>query len=162
MSSPEVSLRPCVDADLAFLSALYAHTRSAEMAQLGWPAAAVEAFVAQQFAAQQQHYQSHYGDAQQMIIEAAGEPVGRAYLHWSAAQLHIIDISLLPAWQGQGIGTRLLGQWLARADASGLFVSLQVLAGNPAQRLYLRHGFQASADDGLYLHMQRQPLLSAA
>ncbi|WEK32360.1 MAG: GNAT family N-acetyltransferase [Candidatus Pseudomonas phytovorans] len=150
-----------VDADLAFLRALYGTSRAAEMAMAPWDQATIETFLDQQFRAQHMHYQAHFPDACFSIIETASERIGRAYLHWSDSHLQIVDITLLPAWQGQGIGARLIGQWLSRADQQGLSAGLQVTAYNPALRLYQRSGFQVIVDDGLYLTMRRPALATA-
>ncbi|MFJ4347295.1 GNAT family N-acetyltransferase [Pseudomonas sp. NPDC089401] len=155
MSTPEVLLRPVVDADQAFLRALYGTTRAAEMSMTQWAPALVETFLDQQCQAQHSQYQAHFPDACFSIIETASERIGRAYLHWSDNHLHIIDMALLPAWQGQGIGTRLLRQWLAQADRQGLSAELHVTAHNPALRLYKRSGFEVVDDKGLYLKMHR-------
>ncbi|WDY55827.1 GNAT family N-acetyltransferase [Pseudomonas sp. PSKL.D1] len=155
MSTSEVLLRPMADADQAFLRALYGTTRAAEMAALGWDSAVIGHFLDQQHHAQHAHYQAQYPDACFSIIETPRERIGRAYLHWAERHLHIIDMALLPAWQGQGIGTRLLAQWLAQADRQGLSAGLHVTPQNPALRLYRRNGFDVVDDNGLYLKMHR-------
>jgi len=155
MSTSEVLLRPMVDADQAFLRALYGTTRAAEIATLAWDAAVIELFLDQQHHAQHAHYQAQFPDACFSIIETPNERIGRAYLHWADQHLHIIDMALLPAWQGRGIGTRLVQQWLAQADRQGLSAGLHVTAHNPALRLYQRSGFEVVDDNGLYLKMHR-------
>lgn len=155
MSTSEVLLRPMVDADQAFLRALYGTTRAAETATLPWAPAVVEHFLDEQCHAQHTHYQAQFPDACFAIIETLSERIGRAYLHWADQHLHIIDMALLPAWQGRGIGTRLLEQWLAQADRQGLSAGLHVALHNPALRLYQRSGFTVVDDNGLYLKMRR-------
>ncbi|PYC20268.1 GNAT family N-acetyltransferase [Pseudomonas mosselii] len=162
MSIPEVSLRPMVDADLAFLRDLYGTTRAAEMALLPWPQTAIDAFLDQQFQAQHDHYQTHFADAGFFVIEAAGERIGRAYLQWTDNHVQFIDMALLPAWCGRGIGSRLLGQWLAQADADGFSAGLHVTPHNPALRLYQRLGFEVVGDTGLSLKMRRPALTTAS
>ncbi|MFJ4055656.1 GNAT family N-acetyltransferase [Pseudomonas sp. NPDC089743] len=155
MPTSEVLLRPVVDADQVFLRALYATNRATEMATLAWDQATIEHFLDQQWRAQHLHYQAQYPDACFLIIETAHEPIGRASLHWADSHLQIIDMALLPAWQGQGIGTRLLRQWLAQADRQGQSAGLHVIAHSPAVRLYQRSGFEVVDDNGLYLKMHR-------
>ena len=108
MSISEVSLRPVLDVDRAFLRTLYGTTRAAEMALLPWPQAAIDVFLDQQFQAQHDYYQAQFADADFFIIEVAGEPIGRVYLHWTDSHVQFIDMALLPAWCGRGIGSRLL------------------------------------------------------
>ncbi|GLH34643.1 GNAT family N-acetyltransferase [Pseudomonas putida] len=155
MSTSEVLLRPVVDADQVFLRALYGTTRAAEMAALAWDQATIEHFLDQQWRAQHLHYQAHYPDACFLIIETANERIGRASLQWADSHLQIIDMAILPAWQGQGIGSRLLRQWLAQADRQGLSAGLHVTSHSPAVRLYRRSGFAVVEDNGLYLKMHR-------
>ncbi|UVL18713.1 GNAT family N-acetyltransferase [Pseudomonas sp. B21-023] len=161
MSIPEVNLRPMVDADRAFLRELYGTTRAAEMALLPWPQAAIDAFLDQQFQAQHDYYQAQFADAGFFVIEAAGERIGRACLQWTDSHVQFIDMALLPAWRGRGIGSRLLGQWLARADERGLSAGLHVTADNPALRLYQRCGFQVVGENGLSLKMSRPASIAA-
>ncbi|MFV3307726.1 GNAT family N-acetyltransferase [Pseudomonas sp. NY15181] len=140
---------------MAFLRKLYASTRADEMAQVPWDQADVDAFLTQQFNAQHDFYQAHHPDADYLVIEADGEPIGRAYLLWTASHLQIIDIALLPAHRARGIGGGLLRQWLERADRQGLSVGLYVEGYNPAQRLYQRNGFEVEGENGVYLKMRR-------
>lgn len=161
MSIPEVKLRPIVDADRTFLRALYGTTRATEMALLPWPQAAIDAFLDQQFQAQHDHYQAQFADADFFVIEVAGEPIGRAYLHWTDSHVQFIDMALLPTWCGHGIGSRLIGQWLSRADADGLSAGLHATPHNPALRLYLRLGFEVVGETGLSLKLRRPALTTA-
>lgn len=157
MTSLALRFHPAVDADLAFLRALYASTRSAELAQVAWEPATIDAFLTQQFDAQHHYYQAHFPDAEYLVIKADAQSVGRVYLHWGATHLQIIDLALLPSHCGQGIGTRVLGQLLERADAQGLSVGLHVENYNPALRLYTRLGFVVAGENGVYLKLRRLP-----
>jgi ribosomal protein S18 acetylase RimI-like enzyme len=138
--------------DLPWLRALYASTRAEELAGIAWPEAAKRHFLDQQFALQHQHYQSHFPHADYLVIRtAAQEPVGRHYLDRSGSEWLLVDISLFPAWRGQGIGTMLIrhSQHEAAAQARGML--LHVLDTNPlARQLYERLGFvwEASAYPG--------------
>ncbi|MFK9714769.1 GNAT family N-acetyltransferase, partial [Escherichia coli] len=77
---------------------------------------------------------------------------GWLWLDDRAEGLHILDISLLPAWRGRGLGTRCLTA-LAAAN-EGRALSIQVEIHNPARRLYERLGFAADgAPEGLYQAM---------
>jgi GNAT superfamily N-acetyltransferase len=50
-----------------------------------------------------------------------------------------------PAWQGRGLGSRLMQPILDRADAEGLAVTLET--GQPRNLpLYARHGFEVTAE----------------
>jgi ribosomal protein S18 acetylase RimI-like enzyme len=142
------------DDDLAFVGALYASTREHEFAPLGWPAEQLRSFLAQQHELQHLHYRSHYPEADSLILEQAGEPVGRLYIEQRADALHLIDLALMPQLRGRGIGGAILADLIAAARAAGRKVSLQVVHHNPARRLYERLGFRTVEDVGAYLRME--------
>ncbi len=56
--------------------------------------------------------------------------------------LFLHEIGLLPGYRNQGLGTQIISDVFAHADANGLAVELQVLVTNPALRLYERMGFE--------------------
>ncbi|MFI2778162.1 GNAT family N-acetyltransferase [Streptomyces sp. ALB3] len=64
---------------------------------------------------------------------------------------------LAPEYQGGGIGTAVLTALLARADAEGATVRLDVLRGSAARRLYERHGFTVEREDSVDVYMVRPP-----
>lgn len=154
-------LRAATAADQAWQLAIYASTRADELALAGWPAAQCEAFVRQQHQAQQQHYTRHYPQSVCHLIlapthDGAEAVAGRLWLDARVDRLHILDIALLPAWRGRGLGTRCLQALAREAHAAGQALSIQVEIHNPARRLYERLGFIADgAPQGLYQAMVR-------
>ncbi|MEU3510549.1 GNAT family N-acetyltransferase [Streptomyces longwoodensis] len=64
---------------------------------------------------------------------------------------------LAPHCQGRGLGTAVLRTVLARTDAQGMAVGLNVLRGSGARRLYERHGFVVEAQDEVDVFMTRPP-----
>lgn len=152
-----IGLRPIGDADLPFLERVYASTRSLELAQTDWSEAQKAAFIGFQFRAQHQHYATHYHDAGFYLVEQAGTPVGRLYLHWRGDDLRIVDIALLPEARGQGSGTALLRALLDAAAARGHGVSIHVERMNPALGLYRRLGFRKAGEHGIYDLLEWHP-----
>lgn len=152
-----VSYRPFSDDDLPFVSALYASTRREEVAATGWPPEMQEQFLAQQAAAQHSHYALHFADAEWLIIEREGEAIGRLYLREMPADLHIVDISLMPASRGQGIGGAILEDTLALARGRDNGVTIHVERNNPARSLYARLGFEIIEEKGIYDLLRAQP-----
>jgi ribosomal protein S18 acetylase RimI-like enzyme len=150
----DIRLRRISDADLPFLERVYASTRTAELAQTDWSDEQKAGFLGLQFRAQHQHYLAHYHGAQYFVVEHAGVPVGRLYLHWRAGELRIMDIALLPEARGQALGGTLLAALMARAVAVGKSVSIHVEQMNPAMRLYLRLGFERVGEHGIYHLME--------
>ena len=152
-----ISLRPIRDDDLPFLLRVYASTREQELAPVPWTPAEKEAFLAWQFGLQHRYYQEHYADAEFRVILADGEPVGRLYLARWADEHRIVDIVIAPEHRNRGIGSRLLADILAEADAVGKPVSIHVELQNPARRLYDRLGFRPVEERGVYVLMRRPP-----
>lgn len=128
--------------DEAFLSQLYASTRTEELAQVDWPNEQKEAFLQQQFLAQHDYYLKVYSDAFYWIILKGEQSVGRLYLHHGSTSHRIIDIALLPEFRNQGIGAYILQQIIQEAFALGKSVSIHVEHFNPALHLYERLGFK--------------------
>ena len=99
-----VRLRPIGPEDQAFLYEVYASTRADEMARLDWHEAQKRAFLRMQFEAQHKDYTARYRGARFDIMELDGEPIGRLYVDRRKGEIHVIDIALLPAYRGRGIG----------------------------------------------------------
>ncbi|MET7733053.1 GNAT family N-acetyltransferase [Streptomyces sp. NPDC005402] len=62
-----------------------------------------------------------------------------------------------PELQGHGLGSAVLRSLLARTDADGEPVRLNVLQGSAARRLYERHGFTVESEDTVDVFMVRGP-----
>ena len=151
-----IAYRLMVDDDLPFVTELSASTRAEEVAMTGWPVEQQQAFLAQQHHAQHYHYRTFMPDAEWLIVERAGEPIGRLYLDQLEGSVRIVDISLVPAARGQGIGGAILADVIEAARSSGNGVSIHVERNNPALNLYLRMGFELVEDQGVYLLLERR------
>lgn len=152
-----LSLRPSQPQDEAFLRSVYASTRAGEISLFGWHSSQAEIFLRMQFDAQDRHFRGNYPHGQFDIVELDGAPIGRFYVAQQPEAFHVIDIALLPPWQGQGYGAELLRGVQQQAARDGLHVSLHVDRNNPAQRLYARLGFQDAGDAGLYRLLEWRP-----
>jgi ribosomal protein S18 acetylase RimI-like enzyme len=153
-----VRLRPARASDRALLFEVYASTRAEELAVVPWPEPTKQAFLAQQFEAQDVHYRRHYPDASFEVIEVDGEPAGRLYVDRLDEEIRIIDIALLPGFRGRGIGAALLRELIDEAAGAGKRLSIHVERENRARTLYERLGFTVVADDGgVYVLMERPP-----
>jgi len=156
-----IQLRPITETDEPFLSALYASTRTEELAPVPWTEEQKRAFLEMQFRAQSLHYSTHYRSASFMIIENDGQPIGRLIVDRRPEYIHVIDISLMPDHRGRGIGTMFLRELLTEAQASSKSVSIHVEHFNPAMRLYERLGFRHIDNNGVYHRMEwRAPALT--
>lgn len=154
---PGIELRPIGDADLPFLSDLYASTRWEELAPVPWSEAQKREFLHQQHTLQHRHYQTYYADAEFLLLACDGAAIGRIYVHRSPAEICLIDIALLPTRRRRGLGAALIAELVAEADAAGLPVTLHVERDNPAQRLYARHRFRLEEEGAVYQKLRRDP-----
>lgn len=155
MDPETMQLRPCVPEDVEFLYQVYASTRQEELKRVPWSDTQKEEFLRMQFHAQDTHYHTHYADADYAIVLLAGTPIGRIYVHRTADEISLMDISLLPPMRGGGLGTRLIQALLEEADRTGKLSSLYVEQYNPAMRLYTRLGFTRIKEEGVYWRMER-------
>lgn len=152
----DLVLRAQTTADLDFLQDLFVTRRWAEVSAVtGWSDAQRRAFLHSQAQLQRQHYEKHYPSADFQIVEYAGAPIGRLCVDRSARELRVVDIALLPAWHGQGIGSELLQSLLSQADAQRQVCSLSVEQGSRARRLYERLGFEPCGETSIHTQMRR-------
>jgi ribosomal protein S18 acetylase RimI-like enzyme len=153
------ALRPEVEDDIPFLKQLYASTRADELNALAamWTADQRQAFLDQQFAAQRHHYHTQIDDCRFAVIEERAAPVGRLYLEDRVTQLHIVDVALLPAKRGRGIGGIVLTALIDAAHRAGKGVGIFVEPSNPALNLYRRLGFTEIRQTPFYLEMEVVP-----
>ena len=91
------------------------------------------------------------------MVEQNGKAIGRIYLDRREEELRLIDIALVPEARGRGIGTALLGELLEESRQASLPTRIHVEKNNPAMSLYLRLGFAAIEDQGVYDLMEWKP-----
>jgi ribosomal protein S18 acetylase RimI-like enzyme len=150
----EVSLRPAAPADRELLFRVYAATREEELAPVPWPPEAKEAFLRQQFDAQDAWWRTHYAGATFDVIVVEGRDAGRLYLWEGPSEIRVVDVALLPEARRGGAGTKLLRGVQRRAAAAGKAVTIHVERMNPALALYERLGFRLVEDKGVYLFLE--------
>lgn len=150
-------LRPATSADEPFLLGLFASTRAEELALMNLDENQQKAFVTMQFNAQSRQYSMSYPDAEHSIILWDGAPIGRLLIDKGDREFTLVDIALLPAHRGSGIGSHLLRDLLVTAAEAGQPVKLSVWYSNPAKRLYERMGFSPANDTGVYCEMRWMP-----
>lgn len=152
-----ISTRTVCAEDEAFLLKVYASTRREEFAALPWTEAQLEAFLRMQFVAQRGSYAAQFAAADHRIVLFNDELAGQIMIGRTGAEIHLVDISLLPEYRNKGIGSSLIGNLLADAEREGRSVHLQVLQNNPASHLYERLGFSKTGDNEIYSQMQWRP-----
>ncbi len=162
MTAPAITLRPAQPDDDDFLFDLYAGTRRAEMQAWGLDEAMLDQMIRMQFNGQKATYRAQFPQAEHRIIVHKAEPVGRILIDRAGPEIVLVDVALIPAVRGRGIGTGLLKALLAEAAEGGRPVRLKVLLTNPARRLYERLGFIALGNDGVYEQMEWRSDLDAS
>lgn len=151
------TLRPSRSDDEPFLRALFRSTRTALLEAMPCDDAQRAAICDMQFRAQATSYRAAYPDAQELVVcTLDGEPIGRLMRAVSGGALVLVDIALMPAHRGRGIGTSLVRASQQEAAVRSLPMLLSVETSSPAAALYRRIGFQVVADDGMRLRMRWQ------
>ncbi|HKH49226.1 MAG TPA: GNAT family N-acetyltransferase [Thermoanaerobaculia bacterium] len=115
-------------------------------------------FILMQFNGQHTWYQEHYVGASFDIVLVDGVPAGRLYVHRREKEIRLVDISFLPEFRNQGLGTNLLRDLFAEAEAAGTPLTIHVEKFNPAMRLYQRLGFTRIGETGPYDLMEWKPM----
>ena len=152
-----LTFRRIAEADLPFLTRVYASTRTDELAVVAWSDAEKAAFVDMQFKAQHADYQMNYPKADWLVTMRGGEKIGRLYIDRRPTEHSIIDIAFLPEHRGKGLGEALLRDLMDEAAACRKPVMIYVEKFNPAMRLYHRLGFKAEEDKEVYDLMRWHP-----
>ncbi|QAY67088.1 GNAT family N-acetyltransferase [Paenibacillus protaetiae] len=147
-----------VSADIIFLERLYYETRRGEMEQWGFAPQQLAEIVKLQFRARELAYQTNYPGSECRIISDDGQPVGAYRVYYGTDAIRLVDIALLPAARGGGIGTSLLRMLQDQARQRQLPLRLSVDNGNTRARLlYERLGFQVVQEGELYSEMNWPP-----
>ena len=155
---PHFELRPIQPPDMDFLCHLYGTTRADELAQVDyWDQAQKDTFVRMQFEAQHAHYQQHYPNAQFDVIVYDGKDIGRMYVDRHPKEIRLMEITLLVAERGRGLGTTLMHWLMDEAAQTNKILTLHVEEFNPAYRLYQRLNFQPLEQRGVYMFMEWKP-----
>ena len=150
MSSDVIGLRPAGPADRDFLIRVYSESRAEELAATGWSELEQAAFCRAQFEAQDGHYREHFPTCEFLVIEREGQPIGRLYRDLRADEIRLVDIALLAAERGSGVGGRLIQDILDEARDLEVEVRIHVERTNPARRLYDRLGFSLVEEGDVY------------
>jgi ribosomal protein S18 acetylase RimI-like enzyme len=102
-------------------------------------------------------YGENYPAADDAILCHREEAVGRLLINREADCWRILDIAVLAALRGQGIGSWALRQCQQKAAEAGVRIELSVNPMNPARLLYERLGFCATEEDSMHVAMTWNP-----
>jgi ribosomal protein S18 acetylase RimI-like enzyme len=137
--------------DEPFLQELFFDVRSVEFIQTGFSLEQLTPLLSMQYKAQTQSYNAHYPNAEHSIIELNDEKIGRLLVNAEDKNIHLVDIAILHNFRGQGFGSFLLEKLKSEAEIVGLSVYKTNFG---AIKLYEKHGFAVTNDDGMYLEME--------
>jgi ribosomal protein S18 acetylase RimI-like enzyme len=148
---PRITRRPATPADTEFARSVH-H-------------AAVRDVVERQFGPWNEAQQDRFfdGDWKPEIFEIIlcdGVPCGYVCVEDRADDVHVREIDILPEYQGRGIGTHILRDAIARADARGVPIRLGTLHENRASALYQRLGFVETGRTATHLVFERRSTAS--
>ncbi len=152
-----VTLRAATPLDRDFLLAVFASTRTEELAALAWGPEQVQVFLLMQFNIQQQNYAAAHPAASNSIILLAGQSVGRMLVDRGDAAIVLVDIAMLPEYRNRGIGSALIRDLMDEAAKAQKPLYLSVYVTNPARQLYERLGFSKIHEESQYVRMQWMP-----
>lgn len=151
----KISLRPVEDEDTGFLKDLYYSSRQHEMDLLSdWTETMKDAFITQQYHAQDRYYRENYENAMLQLILYDQQPAGRFYTQKREDEIRIMDIIIKSGYRGLGMGTHLIRSVMAEAVQEGRAVRIHVEYNNPALRLYHRLGFKKIGENGIYFLLE--------
>ncbi|MFN2441589.1 MAG: GNAT family N-acetyltransferase [Thermoanaerobaculia bacterium] len=137
-------LRPASEGDRHFLYRLHATTmRDVVESTWGWD----EEW-------QLTEFEKRLQESPYFVIEADEVAVGTVCVERRPDAFYILELQLLPAYQGRGIGGDVVRSIIRDATAECVPVALSVVPANArAQRLYERLGFRVVGVDPPFIRM---------
>src|SRR5271165_3568351 len=133
----DLCLRPAEPGDYPLALALYLEGAKKHLTKIGrWDEDRFTALF----------YQG-YRQEQTRIICVEGRVVGFIQVVDFADRLYLRQLHLIDGFRGRGIGSTLIDAELKRGAETGRPVTLDVMHGNPARRLYVRLGFESTGKD---------------
>jgi ribosomal protein S18 acetylase RimI-like enzyme len=150
-------LRNATPEDAPFLESLFIETHRDELAPAGLDETQLMGLLRMQARGQRMSYSKDYPRAKdQIVLDDAGEPIGRFFVDTAGDHIHLLDIALQAGLRGRGIGTKLIGELTTLARSTDASVRLSVSPQNRAFHLYKRLGFEV-VSSGVQLEMEYKP-----
>ncbi|MCW6010622.1 GNAT family N-acetyltransferase [Micromonospora sp. CPCC 205371] len=109
-----------------------------------------------------QRLRDSFSERYTSVIVADGAFAGCVTVRPADDGLWLEHFYLAPGLQGRGVGPAVLRALVARGEAPGAVVRLNVLQGSAARRLYERHGFTVEGRDPIDIYMVRRPAVTRA
>jgi ribosomal protein S18 acetylase RimI-like enzyme len=146
-SAPAVTLRPAKPGDYFFALDLYLEGAKRHLSKIGrWDRRRLT-----------ERFRRGYRQSQTRVVQAGPRDIGWVQVAEQVGRFHLRQLHLTSAFRGKGVGARLIKDLFQRATALGKPVTLEVMHGNPAKRLYERLGFKRAGRDADKIHMIWRP-----
>jgi ribosomal protein S18 acetylase RimI-like enzyme len=107
-------------------------------------------------------FRQRWDETQVMIITLDGTNIGWFQSFVKGDALFLAQLFVDRALRGQGIGTAVIKALIEEAGRADRALTLGVVKGNPALRLYKRLGFRITHEDERKFYMRRDPPADSA
>lgn len=143
MNEFEITSRKAEGTDIAFLLHLRNESMDTHLKQMGI------------HLSDQEHLERvKHGFEGAEIILVNQERAGLLKRKVGGNQVELLQFQLLPRFQGKGLGTKVLTEFIQQVKSKGQHLTLKVLKKNPAKLLYERLGFVVFDEDQHEFYME--------
>ena len=142
-----LTLRPARDDDHDFARALH-HSVYREVV--------IQQFGSWDDLVQRKFFEEAWQPNESQIIQLDGKNIGCIQRRRHPDHIELVEIQLLPDYQGGGIGTSLLKDAIISAHEAGLPLRLRVLKESRAMQLYQKLGFAKTGMNDTYIFMEHK------
>jgi ribosomal protein S18 acetylase RimI-like enzyme len=108
-------------------------------------------------ALQEEFFKSAWAKTKFEIILCDGVPAGYRDITTKEGKLHIVELVILPEYQGRGIGASIIKEVQDKAAREKTSVRLEALQMNRALNLYRRLGFKDYAKNETHSLLEWRP-----
>ena len=145
----DTALRTCVDSDFEFtFDAKKQALGPYVIERWGWD----ETY-------QREIHKQRWRERPWSLITLENDPIGTVSIqHLNDYYNRFGEFYILEAFQGQGIGTKVLQSFLAQCDQEQKRVKLEYLKWNPVGSLYRRNGFKVIDENEIHFFLERKPI----
>lgn len=148
------NVRLAEERDEAFLYGVFCSLWEREVAKMP-DSRMVHHFLRIQYTTQESRFRTRFPTLSRYVLQDEhGKDAGRLFLHPEPEIVHLVDLTLLPAFRGRGLATATLRDVMAQAQGRGQTVSLRVdRRSAPAAHLCHKLGFDLVTlddQDGYY------------
>jgi ribosomal protein S18 acetylase RimI-like enzyme len=122
------------------------------------PQSVRDGIIAHQQQLQADDYRARYPGAEYLIVEQAGEPVGRVVIERGPDAIRVVDLAIAAPARRRGHGRAVLAALQRQAAAQGCVLTLRVRHDNHAARaLYAALGFDEEHSGDGYAQLRFCP-----